>query len=44
MTPILTIVGFIILFWLAKRLAAIKRDPPMGFRPPKKSWFDRFFK
>jgi hypothetical protein len=43
MTPILTIIGFIILYWLAKRLAALKRPPrPMGFYvPPKKSWWQK---
>ncbi len=43
MTPILTILGFIILYWIAKRLASIKRPRPFGFQPPKKSWLDKFF-
>jgi len=37
MTAILTILGFGILYWLAKRLMAIKQDSQMGFRMPKKS-------
>ena len=41
MTPILTIIGFIILFWLAKRLASLKQPPQMGFRPPKKSLWQK---
>ena len=46
MTPILTIIGFIILYWLAKRMTQIKRPPrPMGFYvPPKKSWWQKIFK
>jgi hypothetical protein len=42
MTPILTIIGFIILYWLAKRLAWIKRPQQMGFYvSPKKSWWQK---
>jgi hypothetical protein len=43
MTPILTIIGFIVLYFVAYRLAQIKRDEPMGFRAPQKHWFDKFF-
>jgi hypothetical protein len=43
MTPLLTIVGFVILLWLAGRLASVKRDLQMGFRPPKKSIWQKLF-
>jgi hypothetical protein len=31
------------LYFVAYRLAQIKRDEPMGFHSPKKHWFDKFF-
>ena len=46
MTPILTIIGFIVLYWFAKRMAQAKRPQrPMGFYvPPKKTWWQKLFK
>ncbi len=43
MTAILTILGFWILYLLAKRLVAIKQDSQMGFHMPKKSIWQKLF-
>ncbi|HVO28852.1 MAG TPA: hypothetical protein VMT81_02635 [Candidatus Paceibacterota bacterium] len=41
MNQILIILGFIALYITARRMAGLKRDNDFGFRPPKKTWWQK---